>query len=133
MKKAIITLFFILSACVLSSCKKNEPVFSPSVPFRVEFNDTAYHNGDSLFGRVIIIKDSMVAGTAVKKIDCRLGNRVIGTVENQLECPFGVRLENKPTGQHTFSVIIKCETPDCDETFWRNDFVKLITIKPQRQ
>ena len=120
----------LFASSVIVGCKEDEIVFTPSVPYRVVLNDSVYHNGDSLYGRVFVLQDSMVTGTVVKKIDCRLGNIVIGTVENQMECPFGVRLVNKPIGDHTFSVIIKCEAPDCDETFWRNDFVKLITIKP---
>lgn len=120
----------LFTALVISSCKKDEVTFSPSVPFKVEFNKaiTEYQNGDSLYGNVTIKEDSLVKGMQIKKIDCRLGNIVIGTVENKMVCPFGVRLKDKPVGTHTFSVIIKCEAPDCDETFWRHDF-KTITIK----
>lgn len=118
------------TALVISSCKKDEVAFSPYVPFKVEFNkvSTEYQNGDSLYGNVTIKEDSLVKGMQIKKIDCRLGNIVIGTVENKMVCPFGVRLKDKPVGTHTFSVIIKCEAPDCDETFWRHDF-KTIRIK----
>ncbi len=113
---------------ILFSCNEDEVIFSPAVSHRIELNDSIYHNGDSLYGRVIVIEDSLTAGMDVKKIDCRLGNIVIGTVENQLVCPFGVRLKDKPIGTHTFSVIIKCEAPECDETFWRYDY-RIITIK----
>ena len=131
MKHLIYTfLIILLGSSVVIGCKKDEKDFSPSVPYSVVFNDSIYHNGDSLYGCVTINQDSMVAGTMIKKIDCRLDNIVIGSVENQMECPFGVRLMNKPIGDHTFSIIIKCESPDCDETFWRYDFVKHITIKP---
>ena len=113
---------------ILFSCNEDEVIFSPAVSHRIELNDSIYHNGDSLYGRVIVIEYSLTAGLAVKILDCRLGNIVIGTVENQLVCPFGVRLKDKPIGTHTFSVIIKCEAPECDETFWRYDY-RIITIK----
>ena len=127
-KNVLAILLSIISSIAFISCKEDEVVLSPSVPYRMEFNDSIYHNGDSLFGRVVVIRDSLIVGMDVKKIDCRLGNIVIGTVENKMECPFGVRLKDKPAGTHTFSVIIKCEAPDCDETIWRYDF-KMITIK----
>lgn len=128
--KSIFNYLFAICVCsiVFGGCKEDEVVFSPAVPFRVELNSAIYHNGDSLYGRVIVIEDSLVVGMNVKKIDCRLGNIVIGTVENQLVCPFGMRLKDKPIGTHTLSVIIKCEAPDCDETFWRTDY-DIITIK----
>ena len=110
---------------VIASCQKDLEI-SPYVPFTVELNDSVYHNGDSLYGRVVIDQLKMVSGTEIKKIDCRLGNIVIGTTEGKMECPFGVRLKAKPIGEHTFSVIIKCESPDCDETFWRDDTKKII-------
>lgn len=129
MRRVIYFLFLLLvSGIVLTACNKDDLEISPSVPYSIEFNDSIFHNGDSLYGRVVIDQQKMVAGTDIKKIDCRLGNIVIGTVENKLVCPFGVRLKDKPAGTHTFSVIIKCEAPDCDETFWRYDF-KMITIK----
>jgi len=130
MKKLVYTLFTFLVCCVVfSGCKEDEDVeFSPSVPYRIVINDSIFHNGDSLYGRVIVIEDSLVSGMNVKKIDCRLGNIVIGAVNNKMVCPFGVRLKDKPAGTHTFSVIIKCEAPDCEETYWRYD-LKMITIK----
>jgi len=131
MKKIFYLIVVAICATIaISSCKEDEVTFSPSVPFKVEFNKavTEYQNGDSLYGNVIVKEDSLIKGMQVKKIDCRLGNIVIGTVEGKMVCPFGVRLKDKPVGTHTFSVIIKCEAPDCDETFWRHDF-KTITIK----
>ena len=121
---------FSLVVCGMTfiGCKKDEVKFSPSVPYSLIINDSIFHNGDSLFGRVVIKEKEMVAGTDIKKIDCRLGNIVIGTTKGKMECPFGVRLKDKPIGTHTFSVIIKCETPDYDETFWRYD-KKMIEIK----
>lgn len=120
----------ILGYFIFTACQNNNDDYSPPVAYRIEgLNDSiTYHNGDSLFGRIVIIEDSLIAGTEIKKIDCRLGNIVIGTVENAKICPFGVRLKDKPAGIHTFSVIIKSEVPDCDETFWRYDF-KMINIK----
>lgn len=117
-----------IGSIALQSCKSDDIELSPSVPYRIEINGTEFQNGDSLYGRIIILTDSLIPGTAIKKIDCRLGNIVIGTVKNEMVCPFGVRLIDKPIGTHTFSVIIKCEAPDCDETFWRYDF-ETITIK----
>lgn len=122
------TLLLIVCGIVLTACKEDEVEFSPSVPYKIELNDSIFHNGDSLYGCVTIDQQKMVAGTDIKKIDCRLGNIVIGTTKNKMDCPFGVRLKDKPAGKHTFSVIIKCESPDCDETFWRHD-LKMITIK----
>lgn len=115
---------------ILSGCEDNKD-FSPPVSYEIEFNDSLlqYHNGDSLYGHVTIIEDSLITGTEIKKIDCRLGNIVIGTVKNEMVCPFGVRLKDKPVGQHTFSVIIKYEVPGYDETFLRANFTELITIK----
>lgn len=130
MKHVTILLSVILGSILLIACQKDNEDYSPAVAYRIEgLNDSiTYHNGDSLFGRIVIIEDSLIAGTEIKKIDCRLGNIVIGNVENARVCPFGVRLKDKPVGTHTFSVIIKCEAPDCDETFWRYDF-KMINIK----
>ena len=122
--------FMILGSIIFTACQKDNEDYSPAVAYRIEgLNDSiTYHNGDSLFGRIVIIEDSLIAGTEIKKIDCRLGNIVIGTVENAKICPFGVRLKDKPAGTHTFSVIIKSEAPGCDETFWRYD-IKMIRIK----
>ncbi len=123
---------FLLSLIICNilclSCKKDDFNPSPSVPFNIVCNDSILHNGDSLYGRVVVNKNKMINGTVIKKIDCRLGNIVIGTSEDKFECPFGVRLKDKPIGKHTFSVIIKCEVPNYDETFWRHDY-KMITIK----
>ncbi|MBQ8362030.1 MAG: hypothetical protein IJX44_08815 [Bacteroidaceae bacterium] len=115
---------------ILSGCEDDKD-FSPPISYKVEFNDSLfqYHNGDSLYGCVTILQDSLITGTDVKKIDCRLGNIVIGTVKNELVCPFGVRLKDKPAGKHTFSVIIKYEVPGYDETFLRTNHTELITIK----
>lgn len=120
----------VIFACniALFSCKKDEVRLSPTVPYRIELNDSIYHNGDSLYGRVVVIEDSLISGMNVKKIDCRLGNIVIGSVESRMVCPFGIKLKDKPLGEHTFSVIIKCEAPDYDETYWKHDY-KMITIK----
>lgn len=128
--RKVFCFFFTLFLCglVFTACKDDDLEISPSVPYSIELNDSIFHNGDSLYGRVVINQQKMVAGTSIKKIDCRLGNIVIGTTKGKMECPFGVRLKDKPIGTHTFSVIIKCESPDCDETFWRYDF-KMITIK----
>lgn len=120
-------LAFSLSATFIS-CTEDEGELSPAVPHRIELNDTVFHNGDSLHGRIVVVEDSLVSGMKVSKIDCRLGNIVIGTAKNAMTCPFGVRLTGKPAGKHVFSVIIKCEAPGCEETFWRYDY-KLITIK----
>lgn len=117
-----------LTMVLFTACKKDELDLSPSVPYDIKINKKTFHNGDSLYGRVVIDEKKMVTGTKIKKIDCRLGNIVIGTSENEMNCPFGVRLKDKPIGTHTFSVIIKCESPDCDETFWRYD-LDMITIK----
>lgn len=119
----------VLASTLFVGCQKDNDDYSPAVACRIEgLNDSiVYHNGDSLFGRIVIIEDSLITGTTIKKIDCRLGNIVIGTVENAMVCPFGVRLKDKPIGTHTFSIIIKCKAPDCDETYWRYDF-KMINI-----
>lgn len=119
----------VLASIVFISCQNDDYNYSPAVAYRIEGLNSPieYHNGDSLYGRIVVIKDSLIAGMQIKKIDCRLGNKVIGTVENTLVCPFGVRLKDKPIGTHTLSVIIKCEAPDCDETFWRYDF-KMVEI-----
>ena len=116
------------NSIVISSCKSDDVEFSPSVPYSIEINGTEFQNGDSLYGRVIIDTESMIQGTSIEKIDCRLGNIVIGTVKNSMVCPFGVRLVNKPIGMHTLSVIIKCESPGYDKTFWRYD-LETINIK----
>lgn len=121
-------LFALIGNMFVTGCKENEVVLSPSVPYQIELNNSTYQNGDSLYGRVIVLQESLVPGMDIKKIDCRLGNIVIGTVENEMECPFGVRLKDKPSGTHTFSVIFKCEAPDCEETYWRYD-LNMITIK----
>lgn len=110
------------------NCKNDDIEISPSVPFKIEINGTDFRNGDNLYGRVIIDMKSIIPGTEVKKIDCRLGNIVIGTVENEMICPFGVILQDKPIGKHVFSIIIKCESPGYDETFWRHD-LEIINIK----
>lgn len=122
-------IYVILSCILFIACQKETYDYSPAVDYRIEgLNQSlTYQNGDSLYGRIVINEDSLIAGTAIKKIDCRLGNIVIGTTENAMVCPFGVRLKDKPIGTHTFSVIIKCEAPACDETFWRYDF-KMIKI-----
>ena len=122
-------LLFVAAYCILiSSCKNNEIEESPAIPYKIELNGTEFHNGDSLFGRVIIDEKSLIQGTVIEKIDCRLGNIVIGTVANDRVCPFGTRLIDKPIGIHTLSLIIKCKTPGYDETFWRYD-LKTINIK----
>lgn len=119
----------ILCCIVFTACQNDNNDYSPAVSYRIEgLNESlTYHNGDSLYGRIVINEDSLITGTAIKKIDCRLGNIVIGTIENDIACPFGVRLKDKPIGTHTLSVIIKCEVPDFDETYWRYDF-KMIEI-----
>ena len=145
--KKILYFLAALLVCSLSSCQK-ELECTPFVPFDVylnntvfhavcvdnevivkdvELNNLVYHNGDSLYGKIVIDKNEMTPGTNVQKIDCRLGNIVIGTNENQFECPFGVRLSDKPIGVHKLSVIIKCKAPDYDQTYWRLD-LGLITI-----
>lgn len=131
MKKSFYLFFLLLCAICFIGCNSDddEVKLSPTVPYSVEFNDSIYHNGDSLFGRVVINQGKMAAGTEIRKIDCRLGNVVIGTVENKMICPFGVRLKDKPIGTHTFSVIIKCESPGCEETFWRYDLKRVIIKK----
>lgn len=113
-------------------CSEDEMKFSPAVPYSIELNDSVFCVGDSLFGRIVVIEDSLSVGMRVKKIDCRLANKVIGSVDNAKVCPFGVRLTETPIGIHTFSVIIKCEAPNCDETYWRYDY-KMITIKEKVQ
>lgn len=109
-------------------CKEDDLELCPAVPYTIEGLEASYQNGDSLSGRIVVIADSLISGMDVKKIDCRLGNIVIGTVENKLVCPFGVKLVDKPKGTHTFSVIIKCEAPGYDETYWRYDY-KCINIE----
>lgn len=130
-KKIYLWLFVFMSGIAMFGCSE-EVQFSPAVPYRIELNDSVFHIGDSLHGRIVVIEDSLVSGMKVKKIDCRLGNIVIGSVKNAMICPFGVRLLDKPIGTHTFSVIIKCEAPGCDDTFWRYDY-KMITIKQKQQ
>lgn len=128
----IMTLLAIMMATMFSACSNDDVEFSPEVPFDIEIQDTQYCNGDSLFGKIVIKTTEMVAGTEIKKIDCRLGNIVIGTTNGKTECPFGVRLKDKPLGYHTFSVIIKCKSPDYDETYWRHDyknFIKIVSTK----
>lgn len=133
MKRIVYILIITAISCIcFTGCSEDEPEFSPAVPYRIELNDSVYHVGDSLFGRIVVIEDSLISGMDVKKIDCRLANKVIGSVDNAKVCPFGVRLTDTPVGVHTFSVIIKCEAPDCDETYWRYDF-KMITIKEKEQ
>lgn len=131
MKKNL--LLFIVGAtfALLTGCDKDDEIkVSPDVPFTYVLNQTEYQNGDSLYGKVIINTKEMVAGTKIEKIDCRLGNIVIGTTENEMECPFGIRLADKPTGTHILSIIIKCQSPDCDLTYWRHD-IKNINIKSE--
>lgn len=130
MKKELLTLIIPLSvlAMIIVACSKDELEVSPSVPYNIELNKNIFCNGDSLFGKIVINDNNMVPGTQVKKIDCRLGNIVIGTTEGQFECPFGLRLKDKPLGFHVFSVIIKCQSPDCDETFWRDDYSTIVEI-----
>ena len=118
----------IICSIYFTGCSEDKLEFSPAVPYRIELNDSVFHVGDSLFGRIVVIGDSLLPEMNVKKIDCRLANKVIGSVDNAKVCPFGVRLADTPIGVHTFSVIIKCEAPDCDETYWRYDY-KMITIK----
>lgn len=127
MKKTFLFLICI-SVILLAGCKEDELEVSPAVPFTIELNQTEYHLGDSLYGKVVINTSELTSGTTIEKIDCRLGNIVIGTTVNQMSCPFGVRLKDKPIGTHTFSVIIKCQSPNCDLTFWRTDY-KMIEIK----
>ena len=115
-------LLLLLGSIALVSCEKDDLDFCPAVYYTVEGLENSYQNGDTLSGRVVVIADSLISGMNVKKIDCRLGNIVIGTVENELVCPFWVKLVDKPIGTHTFSVIIKCEAPGYDETYWRYDF-----------
>ena len=124
----IMTLLAIMMATMFSACSKDDVVFSPEVPYNIELSNSEYCNGDSLYGKIVIKTTEMVSGTQIKKIDCRLGNIVIGTTTNKTECPFGIRLKDKPLGYHIFSVIIKCESPDCDETYWRHDYKDLVKI-----
>lgn len=128
MKKTFLYAFISLCFTFLISCSEDEIKVSPYVPFTVSINGVEFENGDSLYGQVLIDEADLEEGTEIKKIDCRLGNIVIGTTTNELVCPFGIRLKDKPVGEHTFSVIIKCQSPDCDETYWRTDS-KTITIK----
>ena len=128
MKKFIyVAAFFSVWLLALAGCKNDELTPAPEVPYTIELNKTVFHNGDSLYGRVIVNENELAEGMKIKKIDCRLGNIVIGTTKNAMVCPFGVRLEDKPIGEHTFSVIFKCDASDCDETYWRYD-IKMITI-----
>ena len=115
------------SSLAFIGCKGDDPVFCPSVQYNVELNKTVLRNGDSLYGRVVVLQESLIEGMEINKIDCRLGNIVIGTTTNEMECPFGVKLKDKPAGTHIFSVIIKCNAPDYDETFLRYD-LDTITI-----
>ena len=141
MKKIIIVLLCVaLGSALLCGCKGKEINACPDVPFSVEFNKidfdnndtiygcTTYANGDSLYGRVIIGLDSISYNTIIDKIDCRLGNIVIGSSEDSRICSFGVRLKDKPIGVHTFSIIVKCEAPGYDLTFLRYD-LETINIK----
>ncbi|MCD8295976.1 MAG: hypothetical protein LUC88_00220 [Prevotella sp.] len=122
--KVYIIGFIILFAFV--ACDEDVDIV-PSVPYSIELNDSVYHNGDSLYGRVIINTESMPSGTNIKKIDCRLRNIVIGSEVNTYVCPFGVKLEDMPIGIHTLSVIVKCKAPGYDLTYWRYD-LKMINI-----
>lgn len=118
-----------ITCLIFDGCKEDEELeTSPSVPHRIELNDTVYHIGDSLSGRIVVLEDSLIAGTVIKKIECRFANKLIGTVENIGICPFGVRLVSTPVGIHTLSVIIKCEAPGYEEALWRYDY-KMIIIK----
>lgn len=131
MKLFIKILFSVsIAGMLFVGCKKDNDSYSPAVSYQIEgvSASTEYHNGDLLSGRVVILEESLIPGTEIKKIDCRLGNIVIGSVENSMVCPFGVVLHDKPAGIHILSVIIKCESPDCDETYWRYD-LKMINIK----
>ena len=129
MKRIVyVIMLTIISGLYFTGCSEEDLEFSPAVPYRIEINDSTFHMGDSLYGRIVVIEDSLLPGMDIKKIDCRLANRVIGSVDNAKVCPFGVRLTETPIGVHTFSVIIKCEAPNCDETYWRYDY-KMITIK----
>jgi len=127
--KSYKSLLFVLSFLCITviGCKEDEKEISPSVFYNIELNDSVYENGDSLYGYVEIDKRRLIKDTEIKKIDCRLGNVVIGTTKNQLTCPFGVRIKDKPVGTHTLSIIVKCETPGYLETFWRYD-LKIIHI-----
>lgn len=122
---------FVLSFLCITviGCKEDEKEISPSVFYNIELNDSVYENGDSLYGYVEIDKRRLIKDTEIKKIDCRLGNVVIGTTKNQLTCPFGVRIKDKPVGTHTLSIIVKCETPGYLETFWRYDLRIIHIIK----
>ena len=126
----IMTLFAIMMATMFSACSKDDVVFSPEVPYNIELSNSEYCNGDSLYGKIVIKTTEMVSGTQIKKIDCRLGNIVIGTTTNKTENDNKVveNKKDKPLGYHIFSVIIKCESPDCDETYWRHDYKNLVKI-----
>ncbi|MDE5560652.1 MAG: hypothetical protein K2J00_02430 [Bacteroidaceae bacterium] len=132
MKESFFVLMsFVACGMVLVGCSAAlEP--TPEVPYTLEFNETDYYVGDTLFGRIVVQEDQLAVGTKVKKIDCRLANIVIGNVENGMVCPFGMRLKDTPVGTHTFSVIIKCEAPGCAETYRRYDY-KMINIKEAEQ
>ncbi len=129
--KSYKSLLFVLSFLCITviGCKEDEKEISPSVFYNIELNDSVYENGDSLYGYVEIDKRRLIKDTEIKKIDCRLGNVVIGTTKNQLTCPFGVRIKDKPVGTHTLSIIVKCETPGYLETFWRYDLRIIHIIK----
>lgn len=102
-------------------CSQDEPKFMPTIPLDIDLNQTQYQNGDSLYGKVTLDLGQAVSGIKIEKIDCRLGNIVIGESKNSPICRFGVRLEDKPIGKHVFSVIVKCDAPDYDLTYLRYD------------
>ncbi len=128
MKKTLLAFATIaIMSLTFFGCKNDKYTPTPEVPYEIELNNVIFHNGDSLFGKIVVKGNELANGLKVRKIDCRLGNIVIGTVKDELVCPFGIRLKDKPLGEHTISVIFKCEAPKCDETFWRYD-IKMITI-----
>lgn len=104
----------------------NEVSFSPPIQFQLNLNDNEFQNGDILSGKVVILTESLISGTEIMKIDCRLDNIVIGTVVDQIECPFEVKLKDKPIGTHTMSVIIKYQVPGYDLTYLREDYENVI-------
>lgn len=120
--KKLILLFISISFLSVFSCKNEEPEFMPIIPLDINLNQELYQNGDSLFGKVTLDMSKAVSGTDIQKIDCRLGNIVIGESKNSTTCKFGVLLKDKPTGRHKLSVIIKCKAPDYDLTYLRYDF-----------
>ncbi len=129
--KKIIFISLSLILLFVFGCKQDEPKFMPAIPLDIDFNQTQYQNGDSLYGNVTLDLSQAVSGIKIEKIDCRLGNIVIGESKNTTTCKFGVRLEDKPIGKHIFSVIVKCDAPDYDQTYLRYDYEIVDIVRGQ--